>query len=753
LHPSKWHETKVAAILKSGKNPTLPDSYRPISLLGCDRKLIEKMLCVRFDLWAEQNSALSPTQYGFRKGKGTRDCLALLSTDINTCFEMKEQTVAAFLDISGAHDNVLIDLLCQIMIEKKWPDKVVRLLWNLLWKKELHFYVGNVKQISRTGYKGLPQGSVLSPFLYNLLGSSIDRFVPRGCNILQYADDVVIYASHRLYEIARALVQTACTSLSVFFDTIGLTISATKSEAMIFSRKHSKPQLRLLLYGQYLPQTDQFKYLGVFLDTGLRWATQIKYVQKRCLQRMNLMNSIAGTWWGAHPKCMLLLYQGLIGSVLEYASVCYANLAKTHFLKLERVQYRGIRVALGLMISTPNNSLGVLSGIPPLEERFSYLNSKFVINIFGKQNHPLQTTLQNLYNLNQHRCIKGLNLVNPFDISAPTQYFEINLPALVSKPKIDSSIREALIKVSENVYPTVAPSEVAALTAKYEKSHIIHTDGSKYDNGTGFAIHNNMELKLEIRLQSPSSVFTAEIFAIKSALDFIAEKPQGAYLILTDSLSSLMALESRKFSCKSHPIVLQCKQTYHTLKVSGHDVALAWVPAHVGILGNEIADEMAKTASLHGVISNQPPLPDDYKPISKHSMKQQWKTKWNCCDTGRFAHSIFPHITTKPWFHEFPEERKVINTISRIITGHCSVKSHLNRFKIVEDPLCVCQVTYETVDHLLWECARYDRTSLVSEILTQNIGIGTPIRDICAQKNWDALKICCSFFQSCGIKI
>jgi hypothetical protein len=60
---------------------------------------------------------------------------------------------------------------------------------------------------------------------------------------------------------------------------------------------------------------------------------------------------------------------GLIGSVLEYDSVCFMNLAKTHKLCLERVQYRALRIALGLMGSTPNNCLGVLSGIPPLAEK------------------------------------------------------------------------------------------------------------------------------------------------------------------------------------------------------------------------------------------------------------------------------------------------------------------------------------------------------------------------------------------------
>jgi hypothetical protein len=80
------------------------------------------------------------------------------------------------------------------------------------------------------GYKGLAQGSVLSLFLYNIIGSCADRFISSGCGFLEYADDLVEYMAHRLFNVARRLVQTACTSLNVFFSSIGLTISASKSE-------------------------------------------------------------------------------------------------------------------------------------------------------------------------------------------------------------------------------------------------------------------------------------------------------------------------------------------------------------------------------------------------------------------------------------------------------------------------------------------------------------------------------------------
>jgi hypothetical protein len=190
----------------------------------------------------------------------------------------------------------------------------------------------------------------MSPLLYNVLETGMDRFIPSGCNFLQYADDIVVYSSHHIFKIASTLVQTACSSLSVFFSMSGLTISASKSEVVLFSRKHLQPVVSMRVNGRLLPQSMSFKYLGVFYNTGLRWGTQVIYVQKRCLQRLNFLTSIAGVWWGAHPRCMLLLYKGLIGSVFDYGL-------------LERVQYRGIRLALRLMYSTPNNSLEVLSGI------------------------------------------------------------------------------------------------------------------------------------------------------------------------------------------------------------------------------------------------------------------------------------------------------------------------------------------------------------------------------------------------------
>jgi hypothetical protein len=107
-----------------------------------------------------------------------------------------------------------------------------------------------------------------------------------------------------------------------------------------------------------------------------------------------------------------MLYMGLVGTVLEYGSVCYSAMAMTYMLRLE--------------------NLGVLSGIAPIVERFVYLNFRYLVAVFYRLDHLLKGRLEYLRELNLGRCIAGYNDVLPLNIISSGSFTRDDLPALLA---------------------------------------------------------------------------------------------------------------------------------------------------------------------------------------------------------------------------------------------------------------------------------------------------------------------------------
>jgi Reverse transcriptase (RNA-dependent DNA polymerase) len=76
------------------------------------------------------------------------------------------------------YDNVLVDFFCEKMFNAHLPIQLVRVMWNLLWEKRMLFYCDGQVVEKSVGFKGLPQGSTLSPFSYRFYTSEVDLFLP-----------------------------------------------------------------------------------------------------------------------------------------------------------------------------------------------------------------------------------------------------------------------------------------------------------------------------------------------------------------------------------------------------------------------------------------------------------------------------------------------------------------------------------------------------------------------------------------------
>jgi hypothetical protein len=92
------------------------------------------------------------------------------------------------------------------------------------------------------------------------------------------------------------------------------------------------------------------------------------------------MKSIAGQSWGAHPASLLVFYKRTVRSVIEYGGVCFSGKSDCHMRRLERIQWRAGQICFGLMRSTHVMSVEVLAGPPPIRQRLSFLNERFLIS-------------------------------------------------------------------------------------------------------------------------------------------------------------------------------------------------------------------------------------------------------------------------------------------------------------------------------------------------------------------------------------
>ncbi|GFW35798.1 probable RNA-directed DNA polymerase from transposon X-element [Trichonephila clavipes] len=86
VYPTQWQEAIVIPILKPGKDPKNPLSYRPIALTSCLCKTLERMVNARLVYQLEKNKCIPLFQSGFRKGRSTLDNIIQLESKIRNAF-------------------------------------------------------------------------------------------------------------------------------------------------------------------------------------------------------------------------------------------------------------------------------------------------------------------------------------------------------------------------------------------------------------------------------------------------------------------------------------------------------------------------------------------------------------------------------------------------------------------------------------------------------------------------------------------
>ena len=332
IFPECLKVSKVIPLHKKGDKKE-PGNYRPISLLSPLSKIFESVLLKRMLGFSEKCKLLSLNQFGFRPKKSCIHAIAKITEYIRDSIDRKETGQACFVDLSKAFDTIDHSILLRKLEINGFRGKIFNLIETFLTNRLQ--YIDSLDKTSKKGKVlcGVPQGSVLGPFLFLLYINDLDNACTES-SLTMFADDTtVIKAGRRTDSLIREDVKV----MTHWFDANKLTINVDKCEAIHFGR--GIPD-EVQIKDNHLHYKPCCKYLGVYIDPTLTFRDHIDYVVKKLNKFCGLIYHVRHLY---PKKCLLMFYNAYAKSIITYGLLIYGAAAKPNLSRIESVQRRILR--------------------------------------------------------------------------------------------------------------------------------------------------------------------------------------------------------------------------------------------------------------------------------------------------------------------------------------------------------------------------------------------------------------------------
>ena len=731
IFPAAWREAIVIPILKPGKDKSNPANYRPISLTSCFGKIFERMVGIRLNWFLEENSLLTRYQSGFRKNHTTYDHIVRLETDIRKGFKYKKSTTAVFLDISRAYDMVHKPILIYKLHKIGIRGNLAKYLLGFLSENRI-FQVRfrSVYSDTHSLQNGLPQGSCISPTLFNIMINDLFDTVPPNIAYSLFADDCAIWCTDHDSEHSIPRLQRALNSIEVWSKKNGFIFSPTKSAVVTFSKNNRMRQAsQLQLSGSIIPRLNSFKFLGIVLDARLSMNKHVEYIKSKCVKRLNLVRCLAGTDYGADRKTLLHLYKTLVLPIIEYGAVIYSGASENTLKKIDTIQNSFLRVALGVMKTSPIPSLQVEAVMPPLHLRRMEQTIRYTSKVLFHPHHAAFNSLHVLPSIH-HNYVGPAEKRSGLTIASRVKKFSSDLGYII--PDISPTLKLAfppwmmndrdvmfLFTCSKTLYSSrEIQQQFLELRDNFNHFQFIFTDGSKEGERTSNSVYCGFNQHVvQHRLPNNTSIFIAELHAVLTALHIIDRRNMQKTVICTDSRSVVQSLATRN---PSSTMLRHICNIHQDLTNAGRHIKFLWIPGHCGIQGNEQADKFAKEALNLNNITDTETEYQSIKTTLRHSVLKHWQTLW--ADIPRATQLRRIKTRVEVWSTSNRNNRREEKVLARLRLGHTAF-THGFIYSGEARPICnPCQHPL-TVEHILVECPLYrlQRGRLIDYCTKENI--------------------------------
>lgn len=397
IFPTKWKIQRLVLLRKGDKPLNDPSSYRPLCMLDSLGKLLECLMLRRLEERIDDLGGLSPMQHGFRKGKSTIDAISEVVNIATQAKMLGGYCAIITLDIKNAFNTVKWEVVLEAFRNKGVDGYLYNIVADYLDNRILLYETENgMKEYRITA--GVPQGSVLGPFLWNVMYDGLLNLVlQEGAKLVGYADDIALVIHQQTAELIEIIANDSLSRCNRWLWRNGLQLAVPKTEAiLVTNRRVFRPPI-LRLQDSDITLKRSLCYLGVQLDDTLSFRQHVQNIRDKALRTATSLARIMPNCGGPKPYIRKLI-NSVVHSQLLYAAPTFTRALniKCNIRELQKPQRVSALRTISAYRTVSTSAALVLAGLPPidlliLEREEIYIRTKFIDR---DNNNPLERKRQ-----------------------------------------------------------------------------------------------------------------------------------------------------------------------------------------------------------------------------------------------------------------------------------------------------------------------------------------------------------------------
>lgn len=377
--PISWRQSKIIAIPKPGKDASDPDSYRPISLLSTMSKILEKIIKEKVISYINDNNILPIQQFGFRSEHNTVQPLIRIKNIVKNGFTVGKSTAMVLLDVKSAFDSVWHKALLYKLVKIGLDIPTIKIIKSFLSNRTFRVHIGHDVSNIFTVPAGCPQGSCLSPILYNIYTHDFPQL--NGCESSIFADDTAILSSNIYSHDVLLNLQNSLDDVINYFNKWKILVNPTKTQAIYFTRKRKHcflPSSNITINGIIVPWETKVKYLGVMLDKKMLFNEHVGYT----LNKLNITTKMLYPFINRKSllsiENKLIIFKVIFQSIILYGAPLWHDVSNCHLKRLQISQNKILKMMGNLSYRFSTSRLHSQYKLSLVKDKIDTINEKFI---------------------------------------------------------------------------------------------------------------------------------------------------------------------------------------------------------------------------------------------------------------------------------------------------------------------------------------------------------------------------------------